>query len=331
MAATRRRVVPNARNTSSSIIVRRSLLNAIPSALLRCNRRCFGSATWILRQSLSIHSHCNGSSEQGGLNMTMPGMQSGYRRSEPVWDYLGLGIARRVVSLGVFGLLYSVLVLLGLLLRESSQQLTILWPAAGLLFMALWFTRPRNWVWIVGVQLTVELAMALARSNHFTLHQYAPFVLANSLDAIVGALVARRLMKTPEVPRVRHVLQFVAAVALGAAASAVLGAFGSAQLPGGGHYLREWQLWWAGNWLGSLCVAPVLMGWAVRFRKPEFAVAPPPAGELAVVGCALLATTIWVFSAPPGSVTTILDLPFVLLALVLVAAFRLPPRWCTAL
>ena len=40
--------------------------------------------------------------------------------------------------------------------------------------------------------------------------------------------------------------------------------------------------------------------------------------------------TIWVFSAPPGSVTTILDLPFVLLALVIVAAFRLPPRWSTS-
>jgi signal transduction histidine kinase len=263
--------------------------------------------------------------------MTMPGMQSGYRRSEPVWDYMGLGIAHRVVSLAVFGLLYSVLVLLGLLLRESSQQLTILWPAAGLLFMALWFTRPRNWIWILGVQMTVEIAIALARSDYFTWHQYAPFVLANSLDAIVGALVARQLMKTPELPRVRHVLLFVAAVALGAAASAVLGAFGSAQLPGGGHYLREWQLWWAGNWLGSLCVAPVVMAWAVRFRKPELAVPPPPTVELAVVGCALLAMTTWVFSAPPGSVTTIFDLPFVLLALVLVAAFRLPPRWCTSL
>jgi len=39
--------------------------------------------------------------------------------------------------------------------------------------------------------------------------------------------------------------------------------------------------------------------------------------------------TIWVFSAPPGSLATILDLPFVLLALVIVSAFRLPPRWCT--
>lgn len=40
--------------------------------------------------------------------------------------------------------------------------------------------------------------------------------------------------------------------------------------------------------------------------------------------------TIWVFAAPPGRVTTILDLPFILLALVIVAAFRLPLRWCTS-
>ena len=74
-------------------------------------------------------------------------------------------------------------------------------------------------------------------------------------------------------------IRILAAVALGSAASAVLGAFGSVQPLGSTHYLREWQLWWAGNWLGSLCVAPVIMAWAVRFRKPEFAVAPPPAVE----------------------------------------------------
>jgi signal transduction histidine kinase len=249
---------------------------------------------------------------------------------EPVWDYMGLGLARRVVSLATFCVLYALLVLLGLVLRESSQQLTILWPAAGLLFMALWFTQRRNWIGILGVQIAVEFTIAYLRSDHFSVHSYAPFVLANSLDAIVGASLAKRLMSNPEIPRVRHVLLFVAAVALGAAASAVLGAYGSAQPLGGAHYLREWQLWWAGNWLGSLCVAPVVMAWAVRWHKPELAAPSSPAAEVAVIGCALIGMTIWVFSAPPGSVTTIFDLPFILLALVLVGAFRLPPRWCAS-
>jgi signal transduction histidine kinase len=249
---------------------------------------------------------------------------------EPVWDYMGQGLARRAVSLATFCLLYAGLVVLGLLLRESSQQLTILWPAAGLLFMALWFTQARNWIWILGAQIAVEFAIAALRFDHFIWYQYAPFVAGNSLDAIVGASVAKRLMSNPAIPRVRHVLQFFAAVALGAAASAVLGAYGTAQALGGAHYLREWQLWWAGNWLGSLCVAPVAMAWAVRWRKPELAAPSSPPVEVALIGCALIGMTIWVFSAQPGSVATIFDLPFILLALVLLAAFRLPPRWCAS-
>jgi signal transduction histidine kinase len=260
----------------------------------------------------------------------MPAAQSGDRKSALVWDFMRLGWARRVASLAAFGLLYSALVILGLLLRESSQQLTIIWPAAGLLFMALWFSPRRNWVWIVGVQMAAEIAIDVVRYDHFIWRSYAPFILANSLDAIVGALIARRLTVTPEIAQIRYAVQFLAAVALGSAAGAVLGAFGSSRL-GGAPYLHEWQLWWAGNWLGSLCIVPAVMGWAIRWLAREHSAPPAPLGELLLVGCALLGMTIRVFSAPPGSVATILDLPFILLALVIVAAFRLPPRWCTTL
>jgi signal transduction histidine kinase len=50
-----------------------------------------------------------------------------------------------------------------------------------------------------------------------------------------------------------------------------------------------------------------------------------------LVGAALLAITIWVFSAPPSGITTILHMPFSILALIVVAAFRFPPRWSTLL
>jgi signal transduction histidine kinase len=263
-------------------------------------------------------------------SVTMPAEPSEDRKPALVWDFMRLGIAGRVGSLGAFGLLYSTLVILGLVLRESSQHLTIIWPAAGLLFMALWLSPRRNWIWIVGVQLVVEIVIDAVRSDHFILQRYAPYILANSLDGIVGALIASRIMATPELPRIGLVLRFLAAVALGAAASATVGAFGAAQPLDSAHYLREWQLWWAGNWLGSLCIAPVVMGWAVRWRRRALSAAPPPPAELALIGGALLGMTMWVFSAQPGSVSTILDLPFILLALVIVASFRLPPRWSTA-
>src|ERR1700724_1873389 len=156
--------------------------------------------------------------------MTVPAVPGAPRSPGLVWDFKRLGLRQRGLSLAVFALLYSALMILGLALRENSKQLTIIWPAAGLLFMALWFSPRRNWIWILGVQIAVEMVVDIARTDHFLWHQYVPFVLASSLHGIVGALVAGRLMTAPEIPKVRHVLQFMAAVALGAAASASVGA-----------------------------------------------------------------------------------------------------------
>jgi signal transduction histidine kinase len=255
---------------------------------------------------------------------------SGDRRSALVWDIMRVGFKRRIGSLAAFGLLYAILMLLGLGLSESSHQLTCFWPAGGLLFIALRFSPRRNWIWVLGVQIAVEIVIDSARFGSFARASYTPFVVANSLDGIVGALVAKQLMTNPDGPEIGNVLRFFAAAALGAAASAMVGAYGAAQVLGGAGYWREWQVWWAGNWLGSLCIAPVVMTWAIRWRRPELTAPPAPPLETTLIGCVLVGMTLWVFSATPGSITMVLDLPFLLLALVIVAAFRLPPRWCSA-
>jgi signal transduction histidine kinase len=247
------------------------------------------------------------------------------------WDFTREGIVKGARSLGIFALLYLPLVLLGLKLHENVEALTIIWPAAGLLFMALWLSPRRNWIWILAIQLTIELSAGAVVADHFRLASYVPYAIANSIDGMVGAFIASRLIPTPRVPRMRNVLLFIASVAVGAAASAVVGAFGTTRMFGGPDYVREWQLWWAGNWLGSLCIAPIVMGWAVRLRARQHSAPAGPAVEMMLIGFAMLAMTSWIFSAPPGGVTTILDMPFVLLALVVIAAFRMPPRWSTGL
>jgi signal transduction histidine kinase len=247
------------------------------------------------------------------------------------WDFTRDGIAKGVRSLAVFAVFYSLLVALGLKLHENTEALTIIWPAAGLLFMALWLAPRRNWIWILGVQLTIELSAGAIHSDYFNLARYVPFAIANSIDAMVGAFVASRLIATPRVPRMRNVLLFIASVALGAAASALVGAYGTTHTFGGPEYVRECQIWWAGNWLGSLCIAPIVMGWAVRLHARQHSAPAGPAVEMMLIGFGMLAMASWVFSAPPGGVTTILDMPFVLLAFVVVAAFRMPPRWSTML
>ncbi|HEX3396045.1 MAG TPA: MASE1 domain-containing protein [Steroidobacteraceae bacterium] len=247
------------------------------------------------------------------------------------WDFTRDGIAKGARSLAVFALLYLLLVLLGLKLHERIEALTIIWPAAGLLFMALWLSPRRNWIWILAIQLTLELSAGAVMSDHYRLVTYLPFAIANSVDGLVGASIASRLIPAPRAPRMRNVLLFIATVAVGSAASAVVGAFATTRMFGGPDYVREWQIWWAGNWLGSLCIAPIVMGWAVRFHARQHSAPAGPAVEMMLIGFAMLAMAAWVFSAPPGGVTTILDMPFVLLALAVVAAFRMPPRWSAGL
>jgi signal transduction histidine kinase len=245
------------------------------------------------------------------------------------WDFTRNGIAKGYGSLAGFAALYLLLVLLGLKLHENVEVLTIVWPAAGLLFMALWLSPRRNWVWIIAIQLAIEMSAGAAIVENFRLPTYLSYSVANSIDGLVGALVASRLIPTPRIPRMRNVLLFIASVAIGAAASAVVGAYGITRSLFSAAYMREWQIWWAGNWLGSLCIAPIVMGWAVRWHARQHSAPAGPAVEMMLIGFAMLAMSSWVFSAPPGGVTTILDMPFVLLAFVVVAAFRMPPRWST--
>jgi signal transduction histidine kinase len=262
----------------------------------------------------------------------MPADLNNHSRSEFTWDLARLDRTERAAFLTAFGAAYAVLVFIGLGLHDNAERLTILWPAAGLLFITLWHTPRRNWPWIIAIQIVAELAVGyVMRPFVFSMSGYLPFIIANAVDGMVGAFVASRLIAVPQTPRIRNVVQFFAAVAAGSAASAVLGAFGTTRVLGGVNYLHEWQLWWAGNWLGTLSVAPIVNSWAVRWRAPEFSAPSAPWWELTAFGVSLLGLTVWAFTAGQGMNPAQFDLEFLLFALVIAAAFRLPPRWSATL
>src|SRR5882724_9477937 len=142
-------------------------------------------------------------------------MPTGMQAPHFPWVFVRRGILG-VMQLLVFGALLGVLIVLGYGLRDNSESLTIMWPASGLLLVALWTTPASNWIWILVTQLIVQLAIYFAYADRVNWPWGAVFAVANSVDAIVGAAVAKRLIVTPSMRQIRQVLQLIAAIALGA-------------------------------------------------------------------------------------------------------------------
>jgi signal transduction histidine kinase len=236
-----------------------------------------------------------------------------------------------VGRLGLFAALYAAFVYLGYGLREQSDALVIIWPASGFLFVYLFVTPRRSWWSLLIAQFTIELLMDLCRAPRFQLGWSALFAMADSVDAVVGALIAQQLIPKVAVPRVVQVLSFFLATCLGSATSALGGGLAAMRVLHDPSYLHQWQLWWAGNWLGALAVAPMTFNWAIRWRQRAHSIETRQLPEVLFTAVLLLLFTAWIFSRAAPDIETLLQMPAVILAMLVVAAFRYTPRWSTTL
>jgi len=141
------------------------------------------------------------------------------------WNLRSLAPRYRIAALASFALAYAALNIVGYELRIQHTSLVIIWPAAGLLLVALFLTPPRTWISLVALQLSLAVLIDYLLAQQWRFGWSVLFATADSLDAIVGATLAIRLIRQPAQPRIRQVIAFFGAAGLGAAASAVIGAF----------------------------------------------------------------------------------------------------------
>jgi signal transduction histidine kinase len=238
----------------------------------------------------------------------------------------GLGV------LAAFLVAHSLLVWLGYEFKESISEPAVMWPSAGLLFAALWLSDRNYWPAFLALHVVVEFSFAALLLDPFFPGMALLFVASNAIDSIVGASIARWLISDRSQVRTAQTMQFILAAAVGSLLGALLGAavnasgFYSSQ-----GYLQQIQTWWVGNLLGILAVAPVVFCWCVPVRRdfPELALRSRI--ELLVLAGLLALASTYVFSASSGGAASLLQLPFVMLVLMVYAAFRLPPRWVATL
>lgn len=244
-----------------------------------------------------------------------------------VWPALAQRLGGEHVVLITFVVCYLPLVWLGYLFKTDALQLTVIWPSAGLMMAVLYLAPLRRWPALIALQLACEYTIGLLVREPSLPGGIVLFMLANTSDAVVGALIARSRMWRVNLVRITQAVQFLLATAAGASVSATLGAAIAVHNYGADSYALQWQLWWVSNWLGSLAVAPLIIYWSLSARRVYQSLRLSRRWEIWIHAAALAASIWWLFSSPVAEAASLLQTPAVPLVLLLIAAFRLPPRW----
>jgi PAS domain S-box-containing protein len=178
------------------------------------------------------------------------------------WSERSRSTAAYAARLLALALLYYAAARLGLRYASIGESVSLVWPPTGIAFAALTLLGYRYWP---GVALGAFLANA---ATAIPLTAAAGIAGGNTLEALIAAHLLRSAAGgAPDLEHLAQVRALVfSAAPLGALASAVFGvsslvatgALDLAVAPGAA------VVWWAGDLLGALVVAPFLFAWTRR-------------------------------------------------------------------
>jgi PAS domain S-box-containing protein len=188
----------------------------------------------------------------------------------------------------------------GLTMAFVAEQVTAVWPPTGIALAALLVFGYRTWP---AVALGAFLANATANAPPGIA---AAIALGNTLEALLGAWLLRRAGFDNALGRVNDVLTLGAlAAGVSTAVSATVGATSLclAGLKPWSAYPALWSVWWLGDVMGDLVVAPLLLTWAgwrrLPWRPRQVAEAAALLLGLAAVSLLVFARLAALFSFPP--------------------------------
>jgi PAS domain S-box-containing protein len=170
----------------------------------------------------------------------------------------------RVRDLALMSVLFGAYVVsakVGIELSVAHGVITPVWAPTGIALAALFLYGPRLWP-------AVALGALVANATSGASGVDAIFIsVGNTLEALVGSVLLRRAGFRPALGRMRDIFLLVL---LGAAFSTAISATnGVTTLWLSGEidrsdYGSEWLLWWVGDGMGDLIVAPLIFVLAMR-------------------------------------------------------------------
>jgi PAS domain S-box-containing protein len=187
-----------------------------------------------------------------------------------------------LVSILAVAVTYVVFAKIGFMLAFATQQVTAVWPPAGIAVAALLLRGYRVWP---GVLLGAFAANAL---THEPLLTAALIGVGNTLGPLLGAFLLRRVGFDVALERVRDVVALVlfgSALAMTITATNGVVNLALAGIVSWSNFASVWSLWWTGDSMGVLLVAPLILTWSTF--KP-FDLKPVSVIEHLAFGTALL-------------------------------------------
>jgi signal transduction histidine kinase len=169
----------------------------------------------------------------------------------------------RALELGLLFVLYAATARLGLSFDALGGIASTVWPPTGIALVALSLRGVGLWPAIAAA------AFAVNATTGIPLWSAAIIAAGNTLEAVAGAALLRRAGFDSRLERLRDVFLLVGVAALGSTTISATFGLIAALL---GHvrtadgYAAFWAVWWVGDSLGDLLIAPFLFAWASTSR-----------------------------------------------------------------
>lgn len=152
---------------------------------------------------------------------------------------------------------------------SAQHVFSTFWPPSGLFLAVLLISQPQEWPLLIAGAVLGNVSSDLLHGRMLMVS--LGYCVANSTEAVVGALLARAVLgKHPRLRHARRILVFFALSALLAPAlGASIGATVVAYFTPGTRWLATWVTWWSGDVLGITLIVPLVLtaiDWFDRYR-----------------------------------------------------------------
>jgi len=175
---------------------------------------------------------------------------------------------RYVVTLAAMAAIYFAAAKFGLSFAQVAPQVTAVWPPTGIALAVMLLFGYSLWP---GIAVGAFVANASTQETYLTA---AVIAVGNTLEALAGAYLLRRMVAFQSaLERIRDVIALaICGAVVSTTISATVGAsslclFNGENSVPWSHFGQVWRVWWTGDAMGALLVAPLLLTWAVRLRS----------------------------------------------------------------